>query len=76
MEFMKVIKNRRSVRKFKSDQISEEVLHNILQAGRYAPSGGHAENYYFGVIKDQEKRSTNFFGSCKFWFKCLLGRLS
>ncbi len=56
MEFIEVIKNRRSVRKFKSDPIPLNILNNILKAGRYAPSAGHAENYYFGVIKDKEKK--------------------
>ena len=42
MEFMEVIKNRRSVRKFKSDPVPDEILTEILEAGRYAPSGGHA----------------------------------
>ena len=56
MEFMEVIESRRSVRKFKSDPIPEDVLNNILRAGRFAPSGGHAENHYFGIIKNKKKK--------------------
>ncbi|MBQ6913287.1 MAG: nitroreductase family protein, partial [Acidaminococcaceae bacterium] len=35
---LKAIKERRSIRKFKSDSISEMDLHTILEAGIAAPS--------------------------------------
>ncbi|MBE6493056.1 MAG: nitroreductase family protein [Methanosphaera stadtmanae] len=33
------LKSRRSIRKFKEEQISDEVLNKILEAGTYAPTG-------------------------------------
>ena len=33
------IKTRRSIRKYKSDAIPEEILNKIIEAGSYAPSG-------------------------------------
>ena len=38
-ETLKVLENRRSCRKFKSDMLSEEDLNAIIRAGTYAPTG-------------------------------------
>lgn len=35
--------NRRSIRKFKSEQITDEELEAVLKAGMYAPSGGNQQ---------------------------------
>lgn len=39
-EALEVLKNRRSIRKFKAEQVSGEALHTILEAGTYAPTAG------------------------------------
>ncbi|UCD74093.1 MAG: nitroreductase family protein [Phycisphaerales bacterium] len=54
MEFMDVIRKRRSVRRFKPDPIPEDVLEQILEAGRIAPSGMHLQNWYFGLITNDD----------------------
>ncbi len=46
---------RRSIRKFKDDQIPREVLDMILKAGYYAPSGHNMQTWRFTVVEDQEK---------------------
>ena len=38
-ETLKVLKERRSVRKYKAEQIRDEELNAILEAGTWAPSG-------------------------------------
>ena len=38
-ETLKVIKNRRSVRGYKSDKVPDELLNAVLEAGTYAPTG-------------------------------------
>ena len=43
-ETLKTIKSRRSVRKYKDEQLSEEHLMAIIEAGRYAPSGGNSQS--------------------------------
>lgn len=48
------IKSRRSTRKFKSELIKDEELNQILEAGRYAPSGGNSQTTHFIVIKNKE----------------------
>ncbi len=56
MNIYEVIKNRRSVRKYKSEPIPDESLKRILEAGRLAPSAHNAQDYKFVVVKDSEKR--------------------
>jgi len=46
------IKNRRSVRKFTTEPVSEQMIEAILEAGRWAPSGLNNQPWRFAVIKD------------------------
>lgn len=48
------IKSRRSTRKFKPDMVPAELLEKVLEAGRYAPSGGNCQSTHFIVIKNRE----------------------
>jgi len=50
-----VIKNRRTVRKFKSTPIPEEHIIKILDAARMAPTAGNQQPWKFLVIRDREK---------------------
>jgi len=52
-EVLRTIKNRRTIRRFKSDPIGEEKLQAILDAGRWAPSFSNLQPWRFIVIKDQ-----------------------
>jgi nitroreductase len=52
-EVLNTIKSRRTIRKFKSDPIDEEMLGMILEAGRWAPSFSNLQPWRFIVIKDQ-----------------------
>ncbi|MGQ9534702.1 MAG: nitroreductase family protein [bacterium] len=56
MDFYEVIKKRRSIRKYKSDPISDDVLKRILEAGRIAPSAKNIQPWKFIVIKDPENK--------------------
>lgn len=53
MEVMTAIKNRRSVRRFKKDPVSEEDLQTVLEAARWAPSWANTQCWRFIVIKHQ-----------------------
>jgi len=53
-ETIKTLLERRSIRKFKPEQIKDEDLNAILKAGMYAPSGGHQQSALFVVIQDKE----------------------
>ena len=52
---LKAIKERRSIRKFKSDSISEMDLHTILEAGIAAPSSKNRQPWYFTVVRGETK---------------------
>ena len=54
-DFFKIIKSRRSVRKFKSTPIPEEHITKILDAARSAPTSGNQQPWIFIVIKDKTK---------------------
>ncbi len=56
-EMLKTIKNRRTIRRFKSDPIGDEKLQSILDAGRWAPSFSNLQPWRFIVIKDQKLKS-------------------
>ena len=43
MEAMEMLLGRRSIRKFKSEQIKDSELEAVLKAGEYAPSGGNQQ---------------------------------
>lgn len=53
MEVLEVIKSRRSVRRFKSDLVSDEHLRIILEAARWAPSWANTQCWRFVIIKNQ-----------------------
>jgi len=53
---MKVIKTRRSIRCYKPDPVPNEVLNQILEAARLAPSAGHHQPWHFIVVKDPETK--------------------
>lgn len=48
-----VIKNRRSIRAFTDEQISEQQLDAILEAGLWAPSSHNTQPWHFTVIQNQ-----------------------
>jgi len=53
---MKVIQDRRSIREWTDEPVSEEDLAKILEAGRQAPSGENAQPWRFIVVKDPATR--------------------
>lgn len=48
----KVIMERRSVRNFKKTPVPETLIRRILEAGRFAPSGGNHQPWKFTVVTD------------------------
>jgi nitroreductase len=54
---IEAIKTRRSIRKYKTDEVSVDILNQILNAGRLAPSGKNRQPWkfivYSGIKKDE-----------------------
>lgn len=53
-ETVKTLVERRSVRKFKDEQIKDDELEIILEAGMYAPTGRGAQSPIMVVVQDKE----------------------
>ncbi|MCR4436793.1 MAG: nitroreductase family protein [Clostridiales bacterium] len=51
-DVLKCIMSRRSIRAYKPEQIKEEELQAIVQAGLYAPSAGNQQSWHFTVIQN------------------------
>jgi nitroreductase len=54
MTVLTAIRERRSVRKYKSDAIPEDVLLRVLEAARLAPSGKNLQPWKFILVKNKE----------------------
>ena len=50
---LKTIKSRRSTRNFKNEQIKDDELQAILEAGMYAPSANQ-QAWHFTVIQNKD----------------------
>lgn len=52
MEALQAIMTRRSSRKFLKKPVEEGLLHQVIEAGRAAPSGGNCQTTHFIVVRD------------------------
>jgi nitroreductase len=55
MELSEVIRGRRSVRRFKPDEVEPEVIEKLFDLAMWAPSGMNRQVWYFVVVKGQKK---------------------
>jgi len=53
-EITESILSRRSVRKYKSEQVPQETLQDVIKAGIYAPNGGNMQQWHFTAIQNAE----------------------
>lgn len=53
-ELIELMKKRWTARKFGSRKVSDKDLETILEAGRWAPSGGNKQPWELVVIRDEE----------------------
>lgn len=51
-ETLKIIKQRRSIRSYKDEQIKDEELQAVLEAGLYAPNAG-GQAWHFTVVQNK-----------------------
>ena len=54
MNAYELITTRRSTRLFQNKPVEKELLEKLVEAGRYAPSGGNSQTTHFFVITDRE----------------------
>jgi nitroreductase len=56
--FIKLVKNRRSIRSFKPDPIPDEYVKKIIEAACWAPSGFNMQPWEFVVVKKPELKES------------------
>ncbi len=54
-EFYQLIESRKSIRKFKSDEVPKDIIDRILAAGMQAPSGKNRQNWRFFVVTGKKR---------------------
>ena len=52
-QVLEALKNRRSIRKYKTEQIKDEELNAVLEAGTYAPTGMGTQSPLMVVVQDK-----------------------
>lgn len=54
MDVMEAIKKKRAIRHFTDEEIPEEIIHAILDAGRRAQSSKNSQPWHFIAVRDKE----------------------
>lgn len=57
METKQAIEERRSIRKFKNDQINEEIIIEAIKYGTMAPSAHNRQPWQFKILTPEEKNN-------------------
>lgn len=70
MDALQIIKERKSIRKFTDKPIDEEILKDLIDCGRLAPSGHNKQGRYFLVLTDRER--INQVGQMATWAKFMV----
>ncbi|MGA2467388.1 MAG: nitroreductase family protein, partial [Thermodesulfobacteriota bacterium] len=50
----KLIRGRRSIRKWKRDEVSDELLKKAVELATWAPNGGNFQGWHFIIVKNKE----------------------
>ncbi len=53
-QVLEALKNRRSIRKYKAEQIKDAELEAVLEAGEYAPTGMGTQSPLMVVVQDKD----------------------
>lgn len=54
MEVMEALLTRRSIRKYKDKDVSDEQIRNIIEAAMMAPSAGNAQPWQLVIVRNKE----------------------
>lgn len=55
MDLDKAIKDRRSIRRFSSQEVTEEQVRELLEAGTLAPSAKNRQHWQFYILRGEKK---------------------
>lgn len=54
--FLELVQRRRSIRVFTADPVPDELVDQVIEAARWAPSGTNSQPWEFVVVRDQEMK--------------------
>lgn len=54
MEFMDIIRRRRSIRRFKTDSVSRKIINEIIKSAMFAPSAMNRKPVHLLIIENKE----------------------
>ena len=57
-EVLQAIKERRSIRRFKAEQVKDEELNTVLEAGTWAPTGHGSQDPWIVAVQNSGQRAT------------------
>jgi nitroreductase len=57
MELLDVLRTTGAIREFRSEPVADEVIFRILDAARFAPSGGNRQSWRVVVLRDPAMRA-------------------
>ncbi|NLB65900.1 MAG: nitroreductase [Lentisphaerae bacterium] len=66
--FLKLAEQRRSVRAYKPEAVPEELLQQVLEAGRLAPSAVNKQPWRFVVVREEMNRRALGAAYAREWF--------
>jgi nitroreductase len=72
VDAINIIKTRRSVRNFTDQPITKEILEDVIDCGRLAPSGHNKQGRYFLVLTERDK--IDGIGKIATWAKFIVGK--
>ena len=52
---LNAMRSRRTVRQFTDQPVEQEKIRKILEAGRYSPTGGNAQNVSYTILGSRQK---------------------
>jgi len=64
MDTIKAVKERRSIRKFKPEPVSRELISEILERARWSPSWGNTQSWEFYVVTGEPLDDRPLYGAC------------
>jgi len=69
MKFIKLAEKRCSIRSYKPDAVSDELLNEVLEAGRLAPTACNLQPFQFVVVREKANLAALAAGYPGDWFK-------
>ena len=54
--FLDLLRSRRSIRRYRQEPVPDEMVEQLLEAGRWAPSASNQQPWAFVVVRDEEIR--------------------